>query len=40
MRPGTYRIVVRYRTQPPYPRITGSLASPGLTVGTTTITAR
>ena len=31
-----YRVVITYRTQPPVPRITGSLASPGAKVGEAT----
>jgi len=37
MRPGTYRVEVTYRVQPPRPRVTGSLASPGYRVGGATV---
>jgi hypothetical protein len=40
MRPGHYRVVVSFRTQPPRPRITGTLADPGVPVGSTTFDLR
>jgi hypothetical protein len=40
MRGGRYRVVVSFRAQPPRPRITGSLADPGVRVGTATFDLR
>jgi hypothetical protein len=38
LRHGKYRVEVSYRVQPPYPRISGSLASPGYKVGAASVT--
>jgi hypothetical protein len=40
LRPGVYHVEVSYRVQPPHPRITGSLASPGYAVGSVLVVVR